>query len=109
MNRQAALKRLGGDERLFADLVQFFEGDAPALLEQADQGVRSRNPEEVRRAAHTLKGLAAGFEAEAAAAAALRLEQLAHSGAVAGGEAALAELRREVARLLEALRPYRRG
>ncbi|MBI1902522.1 MAG: response regulator [Planctomycetia bacterium] len=107
MNRQAALKRLAGDERLFSELVGFFEDDAPGLLGQADEGIRNGNPEQIQRAAHTLKGLAAGFQAEAAAAAGLRLEELARTGTLAGADAALATLRQEIQRLRDALAPYR--
>jgi hypothetical protein len=34
MNRTAALNRLGGNERLFAELVGFFLEDAPLLMQR---------------------------------------------------------------------------
>jgi len=59
--------------------------------------------EAVRRAAHTLKSSLGLFEADGALAAALRLEEAARAGDLAGAQDALGDLRERVERLRPAL------
>ena len=108
LDHEAALVRLGGDEALFRDMVQFFDEDSPPLLEAIRAGIRDGDAEQVGRAAHTLKGLAANFNAEPTVAAARRLEQIGQAPEqLDQAPPALAELEREVALLSAALGPYR--
>jgi HPt (histidine-containing phosphotransfer) domain-containing protein len=107
IDRDAALKRLGGDESLFRAMVRFFDEDSPGLLEDIRSGIRSSDSEQVARAAHTLKGLAANFNAEAAAGTAARMQEIGQSGDLSPAEAALSELEAELSRLYRALGPYR--
>jgi HPt (histidine-containing phosphotransfer) domain-containing protein len=72
-----ALKRLGADEELFHDLATYFIEDSPDLLQAAHAGLAEKNRDKVCRAAHTLRGLAANFDAEQAVSAAEALEKLA--------------------------------
>ncbi len=66
--------RLGGDESLLADLIQFFFEDAFGLLVAMHQGICREQWEEARRAAHSLKGLASNFGAGPAVAALQAIE-----------------------------------
>jgi len=106
-DRQAALTRMGGDESLFGDLAQFFHEDTPALLEEIRSGLNTGDIEQVSRGAHSLKGLAANFDAHAASEAALHVEQLARDGESDKLENAVEILESEIQRLNDALAPYR--
>jgi HPt (histidine-containing phosphotransfer) domain-containing protein len=89
-------------------MVQFFDEDSPPLLEAIRAGIREGDAEQVGRAAHTLKGLAANFNAEPTVAAARRLEQVGQNPEhLEQAAPALAELEREVALLSAALGQYR--
>jgi HPt (histidine-containing phosphotransfer) domain-containing protein len=59
------------------------------------------------RAAHSLKGLAATFDAKAVVAAGLNVEELAKSGKLTEAESALALLEIEARRLSQALADFR--
>lgn len=74
---EGARKRLGGDPELLRDMAEFLIQDAPPLLETVRVAEEERDWEGVRRAAHSLKGLAANFDAAAARELALRVEEAA--------------------------------
>lgn len=103
---KAALGRLGGDESLFRELVKLFGEDAPKLLDDIDAGVAKREEQQVARAAHSLKGLASNFGAQAAIESALEVERSGQKGAWNGIHLQVNRLRGAIARLLEALQPY---
>ena len=75
-DREGALGRLGGDEELFGELVQFFLEDTPGLLNLLRSGLRDNDWAPVERAAHGLKGLASNFGATRAVEAARTVERL---------------------------------
>ena len=100
----AALESVGGDEAMLRDLAEMFFAECPKLMQQIREHIAGADGPELRRAAHTLKGSAHVFGAEAAADAAHRLEEIGRKEAFADAEEALALLEDEVARLLPALR-----
>ena len=103
LDRVAALERLEGDEELWAEVAALFRADAPRLLAELRDAVAVGDPAAVQRSAHGLKGAAGYVGASPAADAAHRLELLGAAGNLAGAEAALADLEREVTRLLAEL------
>src|SRR5688500_2923408 len=80
---EVALVRLGGSVELLQQLVILYSEDAPQLLGELRDGAARGDLERLKRAAHTLKGLAANFEATPAAQAAFRVEQLAQANDLA--------------------------
>ena len=100
----AALESVGGDEAMLRELAEMFFAECPKLMQQIREHIASADGPELRRAAHTLKGAAHVFGAEAAAEAAHRLEEIGREAAFADAAEALALLEDEVARLLPALR-----
>lgn len=64
IDRESALKRLGGDEELLDDMIGYFIEDAGVLLQSIREGLANDEFAEVRRAAHSLKGLASNLGAE---------------------------------------------
>lgn len=65
LDREGALKRLAGDETLFADLAQVFCEDGPPLLQRLTSAIEQGDREGILRSAHALRGLASNFGAEA--------------------------------------------
>ena len=57
------LRRLGGDTGLLSELIRLYAEDSPDLLRRMATGIESRRGDQVRRAAHSLRGLAANFGA----------------------------------------------
>ena len=100
----AALERVGGDEAMLRDLAEMFFAECPKLMQQIREHIAGADGPELRRAAHTLKGSAQVFGAEATAEAAHRLEEIGREEAFADAREALALLEDEVAQLLPALR-----
>ena len=100
----AALESVGGDEAMLRELAEMFFAECPKLMQQIREHIAGADSPELRRAAHTLKGSAHVFGAEATAEAAHRLEEIGREEAFADAEEALALLEDEVARLLPALR-----
>jgi len=107
VNRPEILERLGGDEEILTMMFDMFQqdldGNCGALIAAIDSGL----PEEIRREAHTIKGLLATFSDEAGAAAAYAVEQQAKAGNTAGlaeSARALERRMREVAAVLVAAR-----
>ena len=70
----APLARLRGDETLLLEMAGFFAEDYPALLETVREKLKAGDLAAVERAAHSLKGLAATFDAEPTIAAAADVE-----------------------------------
>ena len=103
-DRTATLKRLGGSEELFRDLIGFFLEDAPGLLEQLRAGLLNDDPAAVERAAHSLKGLVANCGGLPASAAAARVETIGREGRLAEAPELVERLVAELDRLREALR-----
>jgi PAS domain S-box-containing protein len=102
-DRAVGLQRLGGDERLLADVAQIFLQDSPGWVAAVRAALARGDTAGLRRAAHTLKGAVGYFGAAAVAAAALRLEELGRAGDLAPAPAALESLEQALSRLRPAL------
>ncbi len=72
-----AIGRLRGDRQLLCELIEFFEDDAPLLLATAHDRFVAKDFAALERSVHSLKGLAATFEAESAVASARAIEEAA--------------------------------
>lgn len=103
VDRAAALKRLGGNEQLYRNLVRFFFEDSPGLLEDIRSGLRTGDREQVARAAHSLKGLAANFGCEVAMKSASQMQEIGTSGSLDEATPALEALTNAITQLHLAL------
>ena len=92
-----ALERLRGDERLLRELIAFFLEDFRPLLAELKSTLADGDLAGAERAAHSLKGLSATFEAEQAVEGARRIEK-------ACGDHDLAQAREVVSEFEAALR-----
>jgi PAS domain S-box-containing protein len=77
MDLDKALRRLDGDQSLLIDLIGFYLEDYPALLIRIDEGLAAGDAASVERAAHSIKGLVANFDAALAKDIAQQLESCA--------------------------------
>ncbi|WP_197992895.1 PAS domain S-box protein [Gimesia aquarii] len=76
INMQTALSRVGDDKEILNDMVNYFFEDSPSLLDEIRKRVQSGDIDEMVRAAHSLKGLCANFEAHAAVQSAKTIEDM---------------------------------
>ena len=77
-----ALERLDGNRQLLGEMIQFFLEDVPGLVESVKEAIQNKSGGEARRAAHSIKGLAANFGAEQVVNVAQRMESRADQGAL---------------------------
>ncbi len=73
------LSGCAGDAALLADMIHLFEDEAPTLLARVEAAVQSADAEQLRTAAHSLRGLVSSFSTSAAKATEV-LEQLGIEG-----------------------------
>jgi GAF domain-containing protein/CheY-like chemotaxis protein len=95
---------MGGDDAFVAELIEQFVADSPALVAAARKGLETRDAEEVRRAAHTLKSNAATMGANELADRSRQLELAAKASGLEGGAASLDAVAEELERVHAALR-----
>jgi two-component system, sensor histidine kinase and response regulator len=102
------LRRLGGDTILLSDLVQLYNEDSPSLLERLHAGIEAQRSDEVRHAAHSLRGLAANFGALSLTQLLLRLEENAAAGRLDEAASLYDQVDENSARLQATLALHRR-
>lgn len=76
----AALARLDGNRKLLRDMIGFFQEDVPKLVDEMEAALERNDFPLAKRSAHSIKGLAASFEAQRIVGFALMIETLAESG-----------------------------
>ena len=104
INRELALKRMGGDQELLDGLIDCFIEDVPEILARLDNAIAAGNSSEAARSAHSLKGLAANFEAIACRDTASVIEQLSRRGELSDAARRVKQLKSELAALIAALK-----
>jgi HPt (histidine-containing phosphotransfer) domain-containing protein len=106
MNLPAALKRLDNNQQLLLEMIGFFAEDVPVLLDNLQRAIEAAAPDQVKRASHSIKGLAATFDAAEVIEIALRIEEQSATGDLSGLAPTVAELRVRIDRLLRNLAEY---
>lgn len=106
LDRESILERLGGDEEIFAMVVDMFLQDVDSNCATLATALGSGDATALQREAHTVKGLLATFSDEEGAASAQAIENQCRVSGVSGLEADVAALQarvHEVAAVLKAL------
>jgi signal transduction histidine kinase/CheY-like chemotaxis protein len=103
------LGRLGGDEKLFLDVIQLFLDDCPLRLAAIKAAVDDLDAERLRTAAHALKGAAANLSATGLFEAAAVLERMGAERRLDAAQAAWRQLSIEAALVLDLLRQCERS
>jgi two-component system, sensor histidine kinase and response regulator len=101
-----ALTRLGGERALLHELIGFFETDGPELVAAFEAAMAQHDRGSASRAAHSLKGLAASFDAERCQQIARFLEQEATAGAWDICQEQMPQLKRDVTELIAELKKF---
>jgi HPt (histidine-containing phosphotransfer) domain-containing protein len=92
IDKAAILERLGGDEEIYAMMLEMFLNDVAGNSAALRTAAASGQAAQLQREAHTLKGLLATFSDDAGSALAYALEQQARRGQVVDGEAQVTAL-----------------
>jgi two-component system, sensor histidine kinase and response regulator len=100
----AALRWVDDDRELLTELIEIFLEDCPKRLQELDQSVKEGNASGVRQAAHSLKGMVAGFNAGSAHGLAAEMEGLGKAGDLSKALGHLSTLQLEFARVMNYLK-----
>ena len=105
---QAMLERLGGDESLARQLAGLFVAEHARMMDAVRAAVASGRAEDLRRAAHALKGSAANFTDGPPTTTAFELEQIGREGRVADAPAVMRRLEADVEVFVTRLKDFER-
>jgi two-component system sensor histidine kinase/response regulator len=100
------LLRLDGDMELAQQLAAIFIDEYPRMLERLRAAVSGGSADEVRRAAHALKGSVSNFIDGGPTATAFELENMGRAGQLEGTALALDRLEQELVALADCLRQF---
>jgi len=92
-----------GEPDIVQELAEAFEFETPPLLEALCQAVAEGQPEQLKRAAHNLKGSSHNLGARTMAALSAELETLGKHGTVEGAAELVTRLEQEYLRVCQAL------
>ena len=96
----AFLRQVGGDHALGIEILNMFRDDCPARVAAIRAAVQRGDADDIRTAAHTLKGSASYLTAVFVVEAAARLELLGREGRVSEAAAVLERLDAAVAQVM---------
>jgi HPt (histidine-containing phosphotransfer) domain-containing protein len=95
-----ALRWLGGDRHLLAELVGIFVDDGPKRMQAIRVALTAADVRQVEQVAHSLKGSASILGATQLQSAALALEDAAHDGRTENGPALVAQIASELDKVI---------
>jgi HPt (histidine-containing phosphotransfer) domain-containing protein len=98
--------QLGGDDLFARELVALFLVECPKMMAAVRASVQHGTADDVRRAAHTLKGSMSNFTERAPVTTAFALEQQGATGQLTDTAATLVKLELEVTGLVAAMRQF---
>jgi len=101
-----ALARVEGDRDLLVELIAIFRSESPRMMDDIRAAYRAGDATRLERAAHTLRGSVGSLSARAVGQSAQLLETLGRGGSLAGGDALLATLDRDIQDLERALQTF---
>ena len=103
---EGALLRLGGNRTLLESMSLAFQEESTVLVSELRRGLIDSDGDRVHRAAHSLGGLAAAFNARDAVEAAHRVEQFGRAGDLTFALDAVIDLEKQIERLRESLKEH---
>jgi len=106
LDLSASLERVEGDRGLLEELLRLFFDECQGTLQQIRDSWSSGDIRALGRLAHTLKGSSANVGANGVSEAAFALECLARSGSMENAVQLIADLEREIERLLPELEQF---
>jgi HPt (histidine-containing phosphotransfer) domain-containing protein len=106
LDHDELVEQLGGDLHMAKELVTLFLGEWPREFDKVRRGVECGSAQDVRMAAHTLKGVIGNFSRGPSMHTAGKLEAAARSGSLAGTAELVSALDRQLRVLDDALRGF---
>ena len=96
LDRAVVVDGFEGDHGLMHEIARLFLDDYPVRMLEIAEAIARRDAVVLERAAHTLRGSAANFNAQGVADVLLALESMGRSGDLTGADEALELLRKEM-------------
>jgi len=109
LDLEQSLARLGGDEELLLDIIDFYIEDYPGLLSRMEEALSTKKTTALERAAHSMKGLSANFDATQAVKIAGLIEEAAKERNLAKAGSFMKEMHHLAKELAEQLDVYRQS
>ena len=106
IDRESLMARVGGDAELFVEVIQLFLVDCPARVAAIKSAVDRADRDDIRVAAHALKGSAGNLSATGLAAAARTLERMGMEGRLDAAPTAFRQLSAQAALAMDLLRQW---
>ncbi len=106
---ERALEQLGGDQKLFDEVVEIFLETVPDNLRRLEEAINTASVEMIRMVAHSLKGAASNICAEPVRDLAAQLEEAAASESIASAQQMADDLKHEIERLQVAVDASSKG
>jgi CheY-like chemotaxis protein len=103
IDAQDLMERVSDDREFLAELVGIFKEDGPRQLESIKKALEEQNREEMRRAAHSLRGALSNLAAVRASALAADIEFAGTLGDFSSAHTALHRLEVELTRVIDTL------
>jgi HPt (histidine-containing phosphotransfer) domain-containing protein len=100
------IERLGGDHALLQSMAALFAEEGPRMMAAVADAVRSGTDDDLRKAAHALRGAVGNFSRVGPMATAARLEALAATGARDAIEREAALLGEQMAAMVSTLEDF---
>lgn len=100
----AAVIRMGGNRALLMKIAEFFVSDSAQLMSELHAAIQKRDVELAHRSVHSLKGLAANFDATTCQTAAQCVEDAAAAGDLERVQSLLPRFAQELEQLNDALK-----
>ncbi len=97
-----------GQPDVVTEFIDVFLEDLPLRTDRLRQAVDSKNPVELKSAAHALKGSAGSVGAIIVSGLCAQIEAIGRAGSVAGTESLFVQLEPEIARAADELRKLRK-
>lgn len=86
LDKDTLLKAFNNDSELAKDLIEIFIADYPDLMEKLRSAIKDGDAVEMRRHAHSIKGMLKNFQADTAAEIALKIEGFSDNEQFSKGE-----------------------
>jgi HPt (histidine-containing phosphotransfer) domain-containing protein len=96
LDKTSLIDAFGHDWQLLKETVQMLIEDYPPMLTSIQKALADGDADALKRAAHSLKGMAGNFQATAAEKTALRLEQMGRKGDISNARAVFDRLVRQM-------------
>jgi HPt (histidine-containing phosphotransfer) domain-containing protein len=92
-----------GETDLIAELFETFRGDAPTLIAAMRTAATHGNAEQLKQAAHSLKGSSASLGANPLSALCAEVEKMGRAGSMTGAAEKVDQIEQEYARAIKVL------